>query len=79
MYSLIGFSNSVVVEAVVIHATKRRIRAVVAGLDDAIELRRVGSQWYSENGEVVTFEFLASDAPEVTATASHPLVSRAAS
>ena len=79
MYSLIGFSNAVIAEALVLKITKNRIRVVVAGLDDAIQLRRVGQQWFSETGEPVTFEFLAADTPECTASPSHPKASRAAS
>ena len=67
MYSLIGFSNAVVVEAFVFPAGKNRIRAVVAGLDDALELRRLGSQWFSETGESISLEFLASDATQAVA------------
>ena len=79
MYSLIGFSDAVVVEAFVFQAGKNRIRAVVAGLDDALELRRLGSQWFAETGELVSFEFLASDAPVRATLAAAPMTSRAAS
>ncbi len=78
MYSLIGFSNAVVVDAIVLKATKNRMRIVVPGLDDAIELRRNGPQWFSENGETVSFEFLASNAPEVRTAVAPPLTSGAA-
>jgi len=79
MYSLIGFSNAVVVEAFVFQASENRIRAVVAGLDDAVELRRIGSQWFSETGECVSFEFLVSDAPGWADSAAQPMTSSAAS
>lgn len=79
MYSLIGFSNAVMVEAFVFQTGKNRIRAVVAGLDDTLELRRLGSQWFSETGERVSFEFLASDTPQLTAYAAPGMTSRAAS
>ena len=62
MYSLIGFSGSVIVEAFVYQTSKNRMRAVVAGLRDALELRRLGSGWISEYGETVTFEFVGFDA-----------------
>ena len=78
MYSLIGFSNAVVVEAVVLKTGKTRLRVAVAGLDDTLELQRVGPEWFSETGERVTFEFLAAEAPERT-TAAHLMTSRAAS
>ena len=79
MYSLIGFSNAVVVEAVVLKAAKNTIRVAIAGLDDALVLKRVGPEWYSEAGERVAFEFLAADAPEWATPAAYPLMSRAAS
>jgi len=67
------------VEAFILKATKNRIRVVAAGFDDAIQLRRVGQQWFSETGEPVTFEFLAADSPGRTASAENPMTSRAAS
>jgi len=79
MYALIGFSDAIVVEAFVFQANRNRIRAVVAGLHDAVELRRIGSQWFSETGECVSFEFLVSDAPEWADSAAQPMTSSAAS
>ena len=79
MYSLIGFSNAVVVEAVILKATRNRMRVVLVGLDDVLELRRVGSEWFSETGEAVTVEFLAADAPASATQVDQPLMSRAAS
>ena len=79
MYSLIGFSNAVVVEAVVLKAAKNTMRVAIAGLDDALVLKRIGPEWSSEAGERVAFEFLAADAPEWANSAEHSLMSRAAS
>ena len=58
MYSLIGFSNAVVAEAFVFRTGRNRMRAVVAGLGDALELCRIGNYWYSEYGESVSLEFV---------------------
>ena len=77
MYSLIGFSNEEVVEAVVLKASRNRMRVALAGFADSVELTRDGEGWLLETGERVTLEFLLSDAPM---TASEvPKVSRAAS
>jgi hypothetical protein len=77
MYSLMRFSDSLIVEGCIVEATRNRIRAIVPGLDDAIQLRRKGTQWFSENGEPVSFEFLALDLPQEQ-TVARPMTARAA-
>jgi len=77
MYSLIGFSNAVVVEAVVLKASRNRMRVAIAGYADSLELKRDGGEWLLETGERVTLEFLLSDAPASASDA--PMMSRAAS
>ena len=82
MYSLIEFSKAVTVEAFVFQTGKNRMRAVVAGLEDALELRRIGSHWFSEYGESVSLEFLAgpewsTPAPQAM-TAAHLEAARSA-
>ena len=77
MYSLIGFSNAVVVEAFVYRTGENRMRAVVAGLRDALELKRLGSGWISEYGETVSFEFVSLDAAAESTSAPQALTSSA--
>ena len=71
MYTLISFPAGVIVEAVVLATGPNRLRAVAAGIADAIELQCSGSQWLTEKGEPVEFEFLMSDSqPSVDASSS---------
>jgi hypothetical protein len=77
MYLLIGFSNAVVMEAVILKASRNRVRVAIAGQPDSLELKRAGEEWLLETGERVTLEFLLSDAPETISDV--PVMSSAAS
>ena len=61
MYTWISYSAGIVIEGVIVSRTRNRMRVVAAGMPDALELRRAGQKWLTENGEAVQFEFLASD------------------
>ncbi len=77
MYLLIRYSNGEVVEAVVLSARGNRMRIAISGDDDASELMRDGSQWFSGTGESVEFEFVASG--EAQPSVPTHLMSRVAS
>jgi hypothetical protein len=62
MYLLIRYPAGVIVEALVLGKGKNRMRAAVAGFSDTIELRRSGSQWFTETSEPIEFDFLMSNA-----------------
>ena len=64
MFTLIGYSSGIIVEAVVLSTRPNRMRVAVAGFQDALELRRVDGQWFAEGGEPVEFEFVLSCEPE---------------
>ena len=64
MFTLIGHSSGIIIEAVVLSAQPNRMRVAVAGAQDALELRRVDGQWFAETGEPVEFEFVLSGEPE---------------
>ena len=57
-YTLMTFAAGITVEAVILARTSRRMRVVVPGLPDAIELRRSGSQWLAPDHQAVDFDFL---------------------
>ena len=59
MYSLMSVAAGMVLEAVIVHRTRNRMRVIVPGFSDALELRRSGQAWFTEVGEPVEFEFLA--------------------
>jgi hypothetical protein len=63
MYTLIGYPSGIVLEGVIVSRTRNRMRVVAAGRPDALELKRVGNEWFSESGEKIEFEFLAADSP----------------
>jgi hypothetical protein len=60
MYTLISYPAGVVIEGVIVSRTRNRMRVVAAGMPDALELRRTGSDWFTENGEEIRFEFLGT-------------------
>jgi hypothetical protein len=62
MYMLIRYPVGIIVEAVVLAKGRNRLRVAAAGFPDTIELRRVGSQWFTSARQPVEFEFLMSDA-----------------
>ena len=61
MYTLIRYPVGIIVEAVVLFNRKNRMRVAAAGFPDAIEFRRSGTQWVTENREPVEFDFLLSN------------------
>jgi hypothetical protein len=58
MYTLIRYPIGVTVEAVILATGKNRMRVVIPGLPDTIELRRAGSQWFDSDRQPVEFDFL---------------------
>lgn len=80
MYTLIRVASGLVLEAVILQRSKRRMRLVVPEFTDAIEVKRIGPGWLLESGEAVDFEFLAALEQQVrTAPGSSGKVSTAAS
>jgi hypothetical protein len=59
MVALIRYPVGIIVEAVILAATRNRMRFAAAGFTDAVELRRSGATWLTEAGETVEFEFLS--------------------
>jgi len=78
MYTLISYPVGVVIEGVIVSRTRNRMRVVAAGMPDALELRRTGSNWLTENGEEVQFEFLATDFPSAGEVRSPALLTYSA-
>jgi len=62
MYTLMSVAAEMV-EAVIVHRTRNRMRVIAPGYSDALELRRDGQTWWTEAGEPVQFEFLADLPP----------------
>jgi len=54
---LIRYVDGSFVDAAIYRVDGGRIRAAVAGLDDAADFRLVEDEWVSEEGRVVWFEF----------------------
>lgn len=77
MYLQIRYPNAKVVEAVVLDADINRMRVALSGRDDAAELTRSGSEWFSETGESVEFDLVVFGQSEVQPAA--PARVRAAS
>jgi hypothetical protein len=57
MYLLMSYPVGVTMEAVILAKGRNRMRVVVAGLPDTVELKRSGAAWMAD-GEPVQFDFL---------------------
>ncbi len=60
MYVLFQYPVGVVVEGVVLANGKNRMRVVVPGFADAIELKRSGANWITSDRQCVELEFIMS-------------------
>ena len=75
MYTLIRLRDGTTMEGVVLANGQSRMRLAVAGLKDAFELQRCGTDWLDERNEPVQFGFLlaadeeACEAPRLTRAA----------
>jgi hypothetical protein len=79
MYTLISYPAGIVIEGVILSRTRDRMRVAVAGMPDALELRRTGNDWLTDSGEKVQFEFLAAESPATGGVAPPRLLVRKAS
>ena len=68
MYLLIRYPGGVMAEGVVLAKGRNRLRVVVAGLSDTIELKRAGSGWIAAGHVQVEFDFLMSDKHQLEST-----------
>jgi hypothetical protein len=60
VYLRIRLSDGIIVEGVLLAQRKNRMRVVVAGFPDTIELKGSGSQWFTASDQPVEFDFLMS-------------------
>lgn len=60
MLTLLTVCDGTTIEAVIVHRTRSRMRAIAPGLSDALDLRRNGRGWSLDSGEPVQFEFFAT-------------------
>ena len=61
MYMLISYPVGIIVEALVLVKGRNHMRVAAAGFPDTIELRRAGTQWFTETRQPVEFDFLMSN------------------
>lgn len=64
MYLLMSYGVGVTVEALVLARARNRMRVVISGFPDTIELKRSGTQWVDQDRQPVEFEFLMCSASE---------------
>jgi len=64
MYLLMRYQDGSTVEALILAKGKDRMRIAVAGLPDAMELRRAGRRWLTPDQETVEFDFMMSSQDE---------------
>lgn len=75
MYLLIRYPADIIIEAVVLAKGKNRMRVAAAGFPETLELRRSGTQWFTETRQPVDFEFLMADAQMEGSVSSSQTVS----
>jgi hypothetical protein len=61
MYLLIRYPGGIIAEGVVLAKGKNRLRVVVPGFPETIELKRADATWSTCGREVVEIDFLMSD------------------
>lgn len=76
MYTLISYPVGILIEGVILSRTRDRMRVAVAGMPDALELRRIGNNWLTDSGEKIQFEFVAAESPAAGVVASPGLLVR---
>ena len=65
MYLLIKYPGGIIVEGVLVAKGKDRLRVIIAGFPDTVELKREGTMWSTSHRELVEIEFLMSDESHV--------------
>ena len=81
MYMILRYPTGVNVDAVLLSATRDRLRVMVRDQEDTLDLRLIGSRWISDQGSAVEIESLLVDDPNAVARIWHetsPLVAGAA-
>jgi hypothetical protein len=58
MYILMRYAAGITVEALILAQGSNRMRVVVAGLPDAIELKRSGEGWLAPDRQAVELDFV---------------------
>ena len=81
MYLLIRYPGGIIAEGVLLAKGRDRLRVVVAGFPDTVELKRAGEMWSTCRRELVEIDFLmsaqcqsqtlSSSVTSCTAAASH--------
>ena len=64
MFLLMSYSVGVTVEALLLAKARNRMRVVIRGFADTIELKRSGTQWLDQDRQPVEFDFLMCSARE---------------
>jgi len=64
MYLLMRYPAGITREAVILAKGRNRMRIVVAGEPDTIELKRLGPEWLAGEGQPVEFDFLMASVSE---------------
>jgi hypothetical protein len=60
MYMILRYANGRREEAVLLRATRERMKVIVRDREDTLELNLIGTQWISESGSAVEIESIIS-------------------
>ena len=61
MYMILRYDTGRRVEAVLLSATRERIKVVIRDQDDTLELDRLGDRWMTDSGSEFEIESILSD------------------
>ena len=61
METILLYENGLRVEALLLAGDRDRMRAVIRGSGETIELRRIQDQWVTEEGGIVEIDALIAD------------------
>jgi len=67
MHMILCYPTGRYTDAILLSATRDRMRVIVQGQEDTLELCQIGTQWISDSGSSVEIQSLFTDDPGVAA------------
>jgi hypothetical protein len=61
LYTLISYPSGVILKGLIVKGGRNRRRVLAEGLGDALDLRRAGAQWLTNEGKRVDFLFVGTN------------------
>jgi len=67
MYMILRYGTGRLVEAVLLHATRERMKVAVRGQEDTVQFSLIGDLWISDDGSEIEIESIVNYDPANTA------------